>query len=33
MKVPTTGSEIRQAYLDFFKSKKHKVVPSSSLVP
>src|SRR6185369_1491594 len=33
MKVPTTGSEIRQAYLDFFKSKNHKVVPSSSLVP
>ncbi|HVZ79639.1 MAG TPA: alanine--tRNA ligase [bacterium] len=33
MKVPTTGHEIRQAYLDFFKSKDHKVVPSSSLVP
>ncbi len=33
MGVPTTGSEIRQAYLDFFKSKKHKIVPSSSLVP
>jgi alanyl-tRNA synthetase len=33
MGVPTTGSEIRQAYLDFFKSKDHKVVPSSSLVP
>jgi alanyl-tRNA synthetase len=33
MGVPTTGSEIRQAYLDFFKSKNHKVVPSSSLVP
>lgn len=33
MKVPITGSEIRQAYLDFFKSKQHKVVPSSSLVP
>ena len=33
MGVPTTVSEIRQAYLDFFKSKNHKVVPSSSLVP
>ncbi len=33
MPVPTTGSEIRQAYLDFFKSKNHKIVPSSSLVP
>ncbi len=33
MKVPKTGSEIRQAYLDFFASKEHKVVPSSSLVP
>jgi len=33
MGVPTTGNEIRKAYLDFFKSKEHKVVPSSSLVP
>src|SRR5271170_181097 len=33
MGVPTTGSEIRKAYLDFFKSKNHKIVPSSSLVP
>jgi alanyl-tRNA synthetase len=33
MKVPKTGPEIRQAYLDFFASKGHKVVPSSSLVP
>jgi len=33
MNVPTTGSEIRKAYLDFFKSKNHKIVPSSSLVP
>ncbi|HEV8638777.1 MAG TPA: alanine--tRNA ligase [Chloroflexota bacterium] len=27
------GSEIRQQYLDFFRSKGHLVVPSSSLVP
>ena len=33
MKVPKTGSEIRQAYLDFFASKDHKIVPSSALVP
>ncbi len=33
MAFPTTGAEIRQAYLDFFKSKNHKIVPSSSLVP
>ncbi len=33
MSVPTSGSEIRKAYLDFFKSKNHKIVPSSSLVP
>lgn len=28
-----TTSEIRQSYLDFFKSKGHTIVPSSSLVP
>jgi alanyl-tRNA synthetase len=28
-----TGSEIRQAFLDFFVSKEHTIVPSSSLVP
>ena len=27
------ASEIRQSYLDFFASKGHKKVPSSSLVP
>ena len=26
-------SEIRQSFLDFFSSKKHEVVSSSSLVP
>jgi alanyl-tRNA synthetase len=33
MSVPTTGNEIRKAFLDFFASKNHKVMPSSSLVP
>lgn len=28
-----TSAEIRQAFLDYFKSKNHTVVPSSSLVP
>ncbi|MGD0016854.1 MAG: alanine--tRNA ligase [Verrucomicrobiia bacterium] len=28
-----TSSEIRQGFLDFFKSKQHTVVPSSSLLP
>lgn len=28
-----TTSEIRQAFLEFFQSKGHKIVPSSSLVP
>ena len=28
-----TSSEIRQSFLDFFKSKNHKIVPSSSLLP
>ena len=27
------GNEIRKAFLDFFKSKGHEVVQSSSLVP
>ncbi|HVM32417.1 MAG TPA: alanine--tRNA ligase [bacterium] len=33
MNAPTSGTDIRKAYLDFFKSKNHKIVPSSSLVP
>ena len=33
MSVPKTGSEIRQSFIDFFKSKGHTAVPSSSLVP
>ena len=28
-----TSSEIRQSFLDFFKSKAHTIVPSSSLMP
>lgn len=28
-----TSSEIRQSFLDFFKSKQHTLVPSSSLLP
>src|SRR3989440_10225713 len=28
-----TSTEIRQSFLDFFKSKKHTIVPSSSLLP
>ena len=28
-----TSNELRQAYLEFFKSKGHKIIPSSSLIP
>ena len=28
-----TSAQIRQSYLDFFKSKQHTIVPSSSLMP
>ena len=28
-----TSAQIRQSYLDFFRSKQHTVVPSSSLMP
>ena len=30
---PTTSSETRQAFLDFFREKEHEIVPSASLVP
>ena len=33
MNTKMTGNEIRQSYIDFFKSKGHKFVRSSSLVP
>jgi alanyl-tRNA synthetase len=32
-RVFMTSSEIRQSFLDFFKSKQHTIVPSSSLMP
>jgi hypothetical protein len=28
-----TSAEIRSSFLDFFKSKQHAIVPSSSLMP
>ena len=28
-----TSAQIRQSFLDFFKSKQHTIVPSSSLMP
>ena len=28
-----TGDELRQAFLDFFKDRGHRIIPSSSLVP
>jgi alanyl-tRNA synthetase len=28
-----TGNQLRQLYLDFFKSKQHSIIPSSSLIP
>ena len=30
---PRTGRQIRQDFLDFFKTKKHTIVPSASLMP
>jgi len=33
MLLPVTGDEIRQAFLHFFESKGHTVIPSSSLIP
>jgi alanyl-tRNA synthetase len=31
--MPILASEIRQKYLDFFKSKNHAIIPSAPLVP
>lgn len=33
MSLPKTGTEIRQSFIEFFKSKGHTFVPSSSIVP
>jgi alanyl-tRNA synthetase len=33
LKVNMTSQEIRQQFLDFFKSKDHRIVPSSPVVP
>jgi hypothetical protein len=30
---PMTSTQIRQSFLDFFKSKQHTIVSSSSLMP
>ncbi len=30
---PTTGAEIRRAFLEFFRERDHTVVPSASLIP
>ena len=32
-KFPSTGDEIRKAFLDFYERKAHKVIPSASLIP
>ena len=31
--IPLTSSELRRSFLDFFRSKEHTIVPSSSLLP
>ncbi|MCL6434973.1 MAG: alanine--tRNA ligase [Leptolyngbyaceae cyanobacterium HOT.MB2.61] len=33
MSTPKSGAEIRQAFLDFYAARGHKVLPSASLVP
>jgi len=33
MSTPRTGAEIRQAFLDFYAARGHKVLPSASLIP
>lgn len=33
MRAPSSSSQLRRSFLKFFKEKKHKVVPSSPLVP
>lgn len=31
--LPTSGDSIRRRFLDFYDSRGHKIIPSSSLVP
>lgn len=31
--IPESGDSIRQRFLDFYASRGHKILPSSSLVP
>lgn len=31
--LPVTGDSIRRRFLDFYASRGHKILPSSSLVP
>ena len=33
MNAPMTSNEIRESFLDFFRSKQHEIVPSASLMP
>jgi alanyl-tRNA synthetase len=33
MSIPSSGSQIRQAFLDFYAARGHQVLPSASLVP
>jgi alanyl-tRNA synthetase len=33
MSIPQTGSQIRQAFLDFYAARGHQILPSASLVP
>ena len=33
MAHPTSGSDIRRSFIEFFKARNHTVVPSASLIP
>lgn len=33
MSIPSSGSQIRQAFLDFYAARDHQILPSASLVP
>jgi alanyl-tRNA synthetase len=33
IRIPTTASEIRQSFLEFFRERQHTIVPSASLLP